>query len=447
MYQIENFGSVIRARIQHGLSSPSWRVAGRNVFFLGLTSFFTDISSEMVATVLPLYIIFTLHLSPLQYGLVDGLYQGAAVIVRLVGGILADRWQRYKPVAVVGYGLSAVCRLGLLFIGASWGAIATLVMIDRTGKSIRTPARDALIVLSTKSVDLATAFGVHRALDTAGAMIGPLVAYFLLNLVPGAFDAIFVVSFCFAVVGLGVLVLFVENRRSETVSISEICKVHHHVGYGSIHCPDCWHAPTIFPEASLRATIGLLRIPRFSALMGVGTLLGLTTISDGFIFLNLQRQLDLEMGFFPLLYVIASFVYMLLAVPAGCLADSFGRGRVFVAGYVMLLVVYLILMMPGVPSPALFASLPLLGAYYAATDGVLMALASTVLPTPLRASGLALLGTAIGLARLCSSVLFGMLWSEIGAHMALVGFGVSLLAAILVAALVLRFIPEHSHGT
>jgi MFS family permease len=428
MYQIENFGSVMLARIQHGLSLQSWRVGGRNVFFLGLTSFFTDISSEMVATVLPLYIIFTLHLSPLQYGLVDGLYQGAAVIVRLVGGILADRWQRYKPVAIVGYGLSAVCRLGLLFIGASWGAIAALVMIDRTGKSIRTPARDALIVLSTKSVDLATAFGVHRALDTAGAMIGPLVAYFLLNLIPGAFDAIFVVSFCFAIVGLCILILFVENRRPETKPVSEIC-----------------NAPPIVPSASLHAALGLFRIPRFAALTGAGTLLGLTTISDGFIFLNLQRQLDLEIGFFPLLYVITSFVYMLLAVPAGCLADAFGRGRVFVAGYVLLLVVYLILMMPGVPSSALFASLPLLGAYYAATDGVLMALTSTVLPASLRASGLALLGTAIGLARLCSSVLFGMLWSEIGSHMALVSFGVSLLVAILVATIVIRYVPEHSH--
>jgi MFS family permease len=445
MYQIENFASVLRARIQHRLSLQSWHVGGRNVFFLGLTSFFTDISSEMVATVLPLYIIFTLHLSPLQFGFVDGLYQGATVIVRLVGGILADRWQRYKTVAIVGYGLSAVCRLGMLFIGASWGAIATLVMIDRTGKSIRTPVRDTLIVLSTKSVDLATAFGVHRALDTAGAMIGPLVAYFLLNLVPGAFDAIFVVSFCFAVVGLCILVLFVENRRPETQPIPEICHVRQHVGHGSIHCPDCRNANHIRLSASIRATFGLFRIPRFAALTGTGILLGLTTISDGFVFLNLQRQLDLEIGFFPLLYVITSFVYMLLAVPAGRFADAFGRGRVFVAGHVLLLVVYLILMMPNLPSSALFASLPLLGAYYAATDGVLMALSSTSLPAPLRASGLALLGTAIGLARLCSSIIFGLVWSEIGAHMALVGFGVSLLVAILVTAIVLRFVPEHSH--
>lgn len=416
-------------------------MADRNILFLGLTSFFTDISSEMVATVLPLYIIFALQLSPLQYGVIDGLYQGAAVLVRLAGGILADRWQRYKAVAVIGYGLSAICRLGLLFFGVSWSAVAALVMVDRTGKGIRTAPRDALIALSSRPAELATAFGVHRAFDTAGAMIGPLVAFLLLSLAPGAFDAIFVVSFCFALVGLGVLAFFVENRSAEPGGTAKLCRVHHHAGHPALRCPNCRLAPPVPPGASLRTTIGLLRIPRFAALLAVGTTLGLTTLSDGFLFLNLQRQLDLTVGFFPLLYVASAFVYMMLAVPIGRLADRVGRGRVFVAGYALLLIVYLLLLMPGLPVAVLFGSVLLLGAYYAATDGVLMAFTSAMLPASLRASGLALLTTAIGLARLCASVLFGVLWSWIGAQRALGGFSVALLLAVLVAALALRFVP------
>ncbi len=444
MYQVENSGNVVRSRGQRRPRLRAWRLAGRNVLLLGLTSFFTDISSEMVATVLPLYIIFTLQLSPLQYGVIDGLYQGAAVLVRLVGGILADRWQRYKTVAVVGYGLSAVCRLGLLFIGASWSAVAAIVMIDRTGKGIRTAPRDALIALSTRPDELATAFGVHRAFDTAGAMIGPLVAFLLLSLAPGTFDAIFVVSFCFALVGLGVLTLFVENRSAEPAATAELCRARHHAGHPALRCRNCRLAPPVPPGASLRAAIGLLRIPRFAALLAVGAVLSLMTLSDGFLFLNLQRQLDLAVGFFPLLYVITAFIYMLFAVPAGRLADRVGRGRVFIAGHALLIIVYLLLLVPGISSLALFGSLLLLGTYYAATDGVLMALTSATLPAPLRASGLALLATAIGLARLCASILFGILWTSVGAQGALVGFAIGLLIATLVAALVLRFVPQVS---
>ena len=183
------------------------------VLFLGLTSLFTDVSSEMVSTILPMYLVLSLQLSPLQFGLVDGLYQGVAALVRVCGGFAADRWHRHREVAGVGYGLSAICKLGLLAVGGAWMAFAAVIVADRIGKGIRTAPRDAMISLSTPRSELATAFGVHRALDTAGAMLGPLVAFGLLAAVPGGFDVIFVTSFCVALVGLGVLVLFVQSPR------------------------------------------------------------------------------------------------------------------------------------------------------------------------------------------------------------------------------------------
>ena len=214
MYQVEGTAELLKRRrwlLRRGVRS---RRVSRNVVLLGLTSMFTDISSEMVATILPLYLVFGLGLSPLQFGVADGLYQGVTAFVRLGGGFVADRWRRYKEVAVFGYALSAVCKLGLVAVGSAWTALTAVLVLDRSGKGIRTAPRDAMISLSSEREDLGTAFGVHRALDTAGAMLGPLVAFGLLALVPRAFDAVFVVSFCVAMIGLGLLVLFVKNRRS-----------------------------------------------------------------------------------------------------------------------------------------------------------------------------------------------------------------------------------------
>jgi MFS family permease len=374
----------------------------------------TDVSSEMVATILPLYLVFGLGLSPLQFGVADGLYQGVTAFVRVGGGFVADRWRRYKEVAAFGYAISAVCKLGLVAVGSVWTAIAAVLVIDRSGKGIRTAPRDAMISLSSDRADMATAFGVHRALDTAGAMLGPLVAFGLLALVPRAFDAVFVVSFCIAMIGLGLLLLFVENPQP---SQPEVQRRH---------------------DVSLRDAFALLGARRFQGLVLMCSALALFTMSDGFLYLGLQRQLDFDVKFLPLLYTGTALVYMLLALPVGRLADRVGRGWVFVGGYVLLLLVYMSLLLPPMGAPALFVYLGLIGAYYAATDGVLMALASTVLPSSLRASGLALVVTATSLARLLASVVFGVLWTAFGIQTAVSVFAVGLVLAMVLAGLALK---------
>lgn len=411
MYQIENSGQVIKSR---GAVRRRWLATPRTVLLLGLTSFFTDISAEMVSTILPVYLIFGLGLAPLQFGIVDGLYQGAAALVRVVSGVLSDRWRRYKAVALAGYALSAACKLALLAVGGAWAWITAVVLADRIGKGIRTGPRDALISLSTPRADLAMSFGVHRALDTAGAMLGPLLAFGLLALAPDAFDAVFVVSFCFALVGVGVLGLFIPARATGGEP-----------------------APT--ERVSFGAALGLLGAPRFRMLTLAAGLLSLTTISDGFLYLSIQQRMQLNVGFFPLLYVITALVYMLLAVPAGWLADRVGRAPVFFGGYALLLAVYTLLLLPTLGWAQLAGYLALFGASYAATDGVLMALASAGLPEHMRASGLSLLTTVTGLARLLASVLFGLLWSAWGMEASVrVFLGLLALALALTAAIVMR---------
>jgi MFS family permease len=409
VYQVLNPRELLRLRGRR--VGPK---VARNVLLLGLVSLFTDVSSEIVTTILPLYLVYTLGFSPLQFGIVDGLQQGAAALVRVAGGFAADRTRRHKEVAIVGYGLSAFARLGLLAAN-SLQALGAIVFLDRTGKGIRTAPRDALISLSSDRDALGTAFGVHRALDTAGAMIGPLLAFGLLWLNPGEFDPIFVASFCFGLIGLALLVLFVENRP---VPVADAAHV------------------------SLRAAFKLLGRPRFATLALVGGALAVFTISDGFLFLALQRHLDFQQRLLPILFVGTAGVFMLLAIPVGRLADRVGRGRVFVAGYVPLVAAYLLLLVPGFGSLEIALFLLLLGAYYAATDGVLMALASTTLPPALRGSGLALLVTATSLGRLLASIVFGTIWTWQDVETAIAAFAIGLLVAMAVAATALRLAPE-----
>ncbi len=386
------------------------RGVSRVVWYLGLTSFFTDISSEMVSSILPIYLVLHLHLSPLAFGTIDGLYQGFAAFARLGGGFLADRWRNHKSVASFGYGLSAACKLGLLAAGNAWGLLAATIAIDRTGKGIRTAPRDALISHSSERDTLASSFGVHRALDAAGAMLGPLVAFLVFLWLPGAFDVVFVVSFCVAMIGVGIILFLVDPPKTE--------------------------APVGEAAISLRDAVGLLRTPDFRRLCVAGGCLSLATVSDSFVFLTLQQQIGFSAVYFPLLYVGVAGLNSLLAVPVGRFADRRGRWRTFLAGHVLLLLVYVTLVVSG-GQTRLVLALVLFGGYYAATDGVLTAMASAALPPRLCGSGLALLVTVTNAARLLASVLFGALWHWTGLTNAILLFGGALLAA-LVAATVVR---------
>jgi MFS family permease len=420
MYRVQDSGALVSAHRALLRPRAGERRIPRTVVLLGLTSLLTDVSSEMVATVLPLYLVYVAGLTPLQFGLIDGFYRGAAALVGLVSGYAADRRRRHKEIAAVGYGLSTVCKLALVGAGGAIGAIGAIVMLDRIGKGIRTAPRDALISLSSTRDGLGAAFGVHRAMDTTGAMLGPLIAFGLLALAPLAFGSVFLVSFCIALAGLGVIVLLVPSHAERGASA---------------------------PTPSLRGSARLLAVPRFRGLVVAAVLLGVATISDAFLYLALQRHLDLAPSAFPLLFVGASLAYMLLAVPMGQLADRIGRGRVFLAGYGLLLPVYASLLLPSAGLPALVIGLGLVGASYAATDGVLAALGSSALPEEVRASGLAVLTTATNVARFFASLAFGAIWTFAGLQTAVLACAIALTGAIIASGVLLarrREAPAHA---
>ncbi|WP_405959075.1 MFS transporter [Streptomyces sp. NBC_00868] len=377
------------------------------VLALGAVSLVTDVSSEMVTAVLPLYLVLGLGLSPLQFGFLDGMFNGATALVRLLGGRLADRGDRHKRVAGAGYLLSAFSRLGLLLVGGATAGIAASLAADRLGKGIRTAPRDALISLSGPPETLGRAFGVHRAMDTTGALLGPLAAFSVLWATADAYDAVFAVSFCTGLLGVLLLVLYVPSAAAAAAS-----------------------RPAVPAPTPLRRTA--LRDPAFRRVLYAASLLGAATIGDAFLYLLLQRGLDLPPALFPLLPLGAAAGYLLLAVPAGRLADRTGRRLPFLLGHAALLGAYAVLLTP-LAWPAVAAVLVLLGIFYAFTDGVLMALAGPMLPAHGRAGGLAVLQTGQALARLLGAAGFGAAWTVWGQGPALWTAALALAGALTAA--------------
>ena len=494
---------------QGGPDQPSTkRRVGRVVILMGLVSLFTDLSSEMVSAILPLYLMLFLGLSPLQYGVVDGLYQGVTAAVRIIGGLAADLTRRPKLIATIGYGLSAFCKL--LFLPAhSFASVSFAVALDRSGKGIRTAPRDAIIAASATPGNFGLAFGVHRALDTVGAMGGPLIAAAILLALPNGYSAIFLMSFSVALIGLALLVLTVPDvrpaalfggsgeskpwrvraaelrarlarvgRRAPAQDACALCADgshehghHDHDGHDhGAHDHDHGHdhqdqgddelpqgRPTHVPCVGCRGACntGLSRGPvglRSAGRMAkellaqgsvlrvvvVAALLSLATVGDGFIYLSLRETVGVSNTLFPLLFVGTSLVYLALAIPLGKLADKRGRSVIFVVGHLAAATSYLLLL-SGLPRLLMIGLvLAMLGIYYAATDGVLSALVSPLVPAGARSTALSLVQTAVAAGRMVAAIGFGFVWSSVGQHQALAIYGFALLAMILVITPMLR---------
>lgn len=387
------------------------RVSGI-VIGLGIVSMLTDISSESVSAILPIYITSALGLTTIAFGFIDGLYQGISAVVRIAGGYAADRADRPKWIAFAGYGVSALARIFLL-LASGFTAIVAIVTADRIGKGIRTAPRDALIAGSATPDNLGRSFGVHRMLDTVGAAVGPLLAFLVLFLIPDGYHTIFVVSLACALLGLAVLGLAVPDRRLRA------------------------DRGTPSPSAR-RFRWRDLSNPRLRLVLVVAGLLGLLTIGDGFVYLVLQSRSAFAAEWFPLLYVGTNVAFLALAIPLGRLADRFGRPRMFLLGHVALLATYIAAALPIAGVPLTVLCLLLLGAFYAATDGVLAALAAENTPEESRASGIAAAQTVVAIARLIASTGFGVLWFAVGRTPAMIIAAVALVVVIPLVALVLR---------
>jgi MFS family permease len=448
-YQSESVRNALTSRDSASIAKS---VTPRVVYWIGLTSMLTDISTEMIASTLPVFMFSVLNLSPLQVGFIDGLYQGAAAIVRVAAGYIADAKQNNRIVAFLGYFLSFIARIGFLF--ASMGGMLVVLiglLADRIGKGIRSAPRDALIAGHTAPAGRAAAFGVHRTMDAVGAFVGPLIAAGVLWWKPQGFEILFVASLIFSATGLVVFWWRVPEAPRETARKDDDAGVNESLTAepATAHEP----VPQIFTpvhQATIKGSVAtLLHTKRFMQLMILAVILSIFTISDGLIYVSLQRTLGADEQMVPLMFVATAFVFLLTALPIGRLADRIGCVPVLLAGYGMLTLAYLWFAfgMGGLNSATLSAAsyfqiaglVCLLGVHYAATDGVLAALAVSYLPAHVRTTGLAALTTAIGLTRIGSSTLFGWTWQNYSQTNAATLFAVGMLICFVAIVTMTRF--------
>ncbi len=401
------------------------RTVSSTVVTLGIVSLLTDISSESVSAILPLYITGVLGLSTIAFGFLDGIYQGVSALVRIAAGYTSDRIDQPKWVAFAGYGLAAIARVGLLFV-TGFASIMAVITADRIGKGIRTAPRDSLITATSRPDNLGTSFGVHRTLDNIGAAIGPLLAFFILLIIPDGYQTVFAMSLAFAVIGVAILAFVVPNVRTRA-------KVKRGEADASPKRRFDWAVVTKGPMRRVLAAAGIL---------------GLLTIGDGFVYLVLQSRSDFAAQWFPLLYVGTNVAFLALAIPLGRLSDRIGRARVFVWGHAALLSAYVVAALPIADIAATILCLVFLGAFYAATDGVLSALAAQLTTPETHATGIGAAQTVVAVSRFLSAVGFGFLWFAIGREASvLVVAGILLVAIPLVALLLKPFLSETGERT
>jgi MFS family permease len=369
----------------------------RNIWVVTATSFLTDISSEMLFNLIPLFLANVLGVGTAIIGLIDGIAETTASVLKFYAGALSDRLGQRKWMAVAGYALSAVSK-PFLYVANAWGWVLAVRFSDRIGKGIRTAPRDALVADSIDETQRGLAFGVHRAGDTAGAFVGlGLAAWIVWLTQSGAAQlsrSTFQVAVLASIVPAALAVLILALGAAD-------------VGAGSKK------------TSSLRLTLDGMD-SRFKLFLFVTVLFTLGNSSDSFVVLLGQNR---GLTILQIMLMVMSFnlVYSALAGPLGSLSDRIGRRKLIAGGWIAYGLVYLGLAFSrtGWQVWALYA---LYGIYYAASEGVARALVADLVPQERRGAAYGAFNAAIGLTALPASVIAGLLWQGAGAW---TGFGPS----------------------
>lgn len=357
-----------------------------NIILLGITSLLTDISSEMVYPLLPVFLVSTLGASPAVLGLIEGVAESLASILKVFSGYFSDKLKSRKPFTIFGYSCSTVGKF-FLYIAGSWTFVLAGRMIDRFGKGIRTAPRDALIADSAQGKKRGAAFGLHRAMDTGGAIIGVAAAYLILTRCHGSIRNIFLLSLVPAF--LGVLFLFPVKEAAVT---------------SSARAPGAAR-PLEFKWGKLDKRLKLFLVFTFVFTLG--------NSSNQFLLLR-AKDLGADLPLVLLLYFVYNLVYGLVSYPAARLSDTIGRKKLLVLGYLFYGLVYLGFAVNRTV-PALWFLFATYGLYIGFTEGVEKALIVDISPAELRATTIGLHATLVGIGLLPASVLAGILWKVFGA--------------------------------
>lgn len=373
----------------------------RNVFTLGWVSFFMDVSSEMIYPLLPLFLTNILGANKAMVGLIEGIAESTASILKVVSGYLSDRFRKRKPLILYGYGLSTLTR-PIVAIATGWAGVLVYRFIDRIGKGIRTAPRDAVIAESTEAGNLGKAFGFHRAMDTCGAIVGPAIAIAVLYLyghsypsehlpaetIKGAeqaFRTLFWLSMIPGLAAVALIILFVKEKT---------------------HLASSEHPKSLFRHSMVNSDFR-----KFLIVVGVFTL---GNSSNAFLILKMQ---DAGAGMLNItvLYLLFNAVYSAAALPAGMAADRFGKKRMILASYILFALIYSGLAFSKTQT-SVWALLIAYGIFMGISEGIQRAFVATLLSNNSIGTGYGIYHTLTGLVTLPASLIAGLLWDRIGPH-------------------------------
>jgi MFS family permease len=404
----------------------------RNVFWAGVVSFFMDVSSEMVYSLVPIFLSSVLGVGAVFIGLIEAIAEATASLVKMFSGWLSDKLGRRKPLMLFGYGISTLSR-PLLALANVWGVVLGARFVDRLGKGVRTAPRDAIVADSSPRSQLGRSFGYHRAMDQFGAVIGPAVAFAILALRPGGYRTVFWISMIPAAISVVVIWLFIREKRKARVEAGSA---------GAAGSPETAAAGLGARQAGETRWERLrgLRGPLLSYLL-VTAIFSLGNSSDAFLIIRANRDLGIVTVLIPILYLVFNFVYSALSVPAGLLADRVGRRKVALVGFAVFAVTYGWMAMANSVGAA-WGVFILYGVYMGISDGNGRALLGEFSTGARRATAYGTYHMVVGLAALPASVVAGLLYDHVS-HAApfWVGAGAAVLAGILMLALV----PETKH--
>ncbi len=373
---------------------------GENVFFTGLVSFFMDVSSEMIYPLVPLFLSNVLGVNKSLIGLIEGIAESTASLLKVFSGWFSDRTGHRKYLMALGYGISTFAR-PIIATAVSWHEVLAFRFIDRTGKGIRTAPRDAIIADSTRETHLARAFSFHRAMDTMGAVVGPALAFFLLGLFSNGYLKVFWLSMLPAAIAVLIIFIFIRDTKKAVRITSDR------------------------PRLSLSRFDGKAKF-----FIAIATLFALGNSSDVFLILR-AGQLGVPTVMIPLVYLVFNLVYALSAVPAGVAADRFGRKRIILIGFVLFAVLYygFAVIRTATTVWVLFA---VYGLFMGLTEGVQKAFLATIIPQDLKATAFGVYATCTGIAMLPASLIGGWLWDRVSpAATFYFGAGTAILSALL----------------
>jgi MFS family permease len=353
---------------------------GKNVTIAGLVSFFMDVSSEMIYPLVPLFLANVLGVNKSVIGLIEGIAESTASLLKVFSGWFSDRIGNRKWLMAVGYGISTFSR-PFVALATSWQQVLGSRFIDRFGKGVRTAPRDAIIAESADKAYLGRAFGFHRSMDTMGAVVGPALAFFLLGVFSNAYRKVFWLSMIPGIIAVLLIIFFIKEKKVVVI-----------------------HADR--PKLTLKHFDW-----RFKFFVIIASLFAVGNSSDVFLILRAQ-QVGVSTVMIPMVYLFFNLIYSLSSIPAGMAADKFGKKRVILTGFVLFAILYYGFAVAST-TKAIWVLFGLYGLFMGLTEGIQKAFLATIIPQDFKATAFGVYNTIVGLARFPASLMGGWLWDHV----------------------------------